>query len=98
MVLMAGFGDNSTVFQRMAVIPAGNMRIEVGCWTQATDATLYIPTKLTQIFCLVCVTTGITDAPCISQSLTATGGGGWIKGTLTDDATDKIVQYVAVGY
>lgn len=86
---MAGFGDNSTHYQRSATIPGG-LRFEAGCYTACGDATLYIPTQLTAVVCIVCNSQVMTDVPCISS--------GYIKGTLSDDANGKIINYVAVGW
>ena len=84
---MAGFGDNTTTFMRAATIPGG-MRIEAGCWTQTADASLHIPTGLTEVFCVVCGSEGLADVPCVSD--------GFLSGALVTGG--KVVNYIAVGF
>jgi len=86
---MAGFGDNTTVFQRVTVIGPGGMKMEAGCWTGGTGSTLAIPTTFTQVYAVICTTTSLAEAPCVSS--------GCIKGTASLTASGKIVNYVAFG-
>lgn len=90
---MAGFGDNSSCFQRHAIVPGG-LVVESGCWTQTSDATIYIPTQMAT--CVACVINtdstegiGFSTVPCVSS--------GYIKGTCAD-GSGKIINYVAFGF
>jgi hypothetical protein len=84
---MAGFGDNSTCFMREGRVPAGGLRIEAGCWTQTSDATAHIPTKLTEIFSFICGSATPNEIPDISNSFIKCGLSG----------TPSVMNYIAVG-
>jgi len=87
---MAVFGDNSTTYMRAGVLPGG-LLIEAGCWTQCVAAALNIPTNLTRLVCLVCGSEGVADeVPAITD--------GVITGTLPADRTDKVLNYIAIGF
>ena len=87
---MAGFGDNSTTFMRTGGIPTGGLRIEAGCYTTFTDATAYIPTQLSEVISFVCGSAVPNEPPDIS--------GGFLRCSVSDDQTGKIMNYVAVGW
>ena len=68
---MAGFGDVSNYFQRHAVIPCGGIKIETGCWTQATEPDkVTIPTLFTKVYCLILSggKTSVSGIPSISET------------------------------
>jgi len=86
---MARFGDNSTTFMRSGTLDGG-MRMEAGCWTQCVAAATNIPTNLTRVISLVCGSEGATTTPTVTN--------GTIVATTADDKTDKILNYIAVGW
>ena len=91
---MAGFGDNATTFMRGGLI-AGGLKVEAGCWTQNTDPTAHIPTRLTRIVSFIGIQDGtscnLTDVPDVSD--------GYIKCAMSSGAGNgDIVNYVAFGW
>jgi len=90
---MAGFGDNTTCFQRGGVIPTGGIRIETGCFTAADVTDLKIPTQFTEVYALVAAGDGslaVIDIPDITP--------GFIFASTSDTPVSKIVNYVATGF
>ena len=86
-----GFNDLSVVGrQGHAVIPAGGVIFEAGCYSAASDETVYIPTKMTTCIALCGGSEGCVAAPCVSL--------GHIKGTTAVDKTDKFFNYIAIGW
>jgi len=90
---MAGFGDNSTVFQRGAVISQGGIRLEIGEYTQATDTTMRVPTQLTRIIGGLCIGEGITGRAIEGLDVSM----GFADFSLSANG-NKIVAYILAGY
>lgn len=90
---MAGFGDNSTCFQRGAVIPGG-LRIETGCWTQGSTTDISIPTQLTTVISYISETgdgsAQLTEQVEISNS--------FLTGTTNETTSGVVINYVAFGW
>jgi len=91
---MAGFGDNTTVFQR--VVGTSGLRFECGAYTQATDATACIPSTFNNCVCGLAIadgsTVGVAAIGAVSNTIDFSihGGGGTFSG--------KVVQYIAAGW
>jgi hypothetical protein len=90
---MAGFGDNTTSYQRQGFIPTGGISIECGCVTEGGDTTFYVPTQFTECFCVITNSDGssvVESIPDVSS--------GFIKATLRNTIVGSTVNYVAFGY
>ncbi len=91
---MAGFGDNTTVYQRVG--SAGSFRLECGEYTQATDATCLVPTTFANVMFGIAVADGSTVGVAATGTTTGTidfsihGGGGTFNA--------KVVHYIAAGW
>jgi hypothetical protein len=90
---MPGFGDNTTHYQRDGVIPCGGIRVECGCWTEGTDATIYIPTQFTECIAMVVnsdISVFVETIPDVST--------GFIVATTTNTTSGATINYVAFGF
>lgn len=90
---MAGFGDNTTVFQRGASIPGG-LRIECGEWTAGSTTDMSIPTHLTEVVALI-VNTGDGSAQLTSRAEVSNS---YIIGTTNETTSGVSVSYIALGW
>ena len=90
---MAGFGDNETngTFQRGGVA-VGGLRVEGGCWTAGSSASICVPTQLTTVYSFV----GDYDG---TQTLEepAEISGDNIVATTNQTTTDLFISYIACG-
>lgn len=89
-----GFGDNSTVYQR--VTGTSGLRFEVGEYTQATDATCCVPSTLKNCVFGIAVadgsTVGVATIGVVIDTIDFSihGGGG--------DFNGKVVHYICAGW
>lgn len=91
---MAGFGDNSTVFQRAAAIQSGGLKVETGAWTQGSTTDISIPTQMNTVVSFISESgdgsTMLTELAEISA--------GFITGTTNETTSGVIISYVAFGF
>lgn len=92
---MAGFGDNTTVFQRAATFGTGG-KIEYGEFTSGTGSkSVSIPTRLSKVVMGMAIedgTDGVQGTP-TNQDVT----GSTIDFTMSD-ATFGSLHYIAMGW
>jgi hypothetical protein len=88
-----GFGDTTTRFQRHGTITTGGISIECGCVTEGGDTTFYVPTQLSEVFCLLTNSDGSSVVESIPDVST-----GFIKATLRNTIVGSTVNYVAFGF
>ena len=88
----AGFGDNSTTFQRSAVIPGG-LRVEAGCLTVHDTTDFVVATHFTEVAAVIFSgdgTMGPEEAPDVSN--------GYIVVKTSGSPSGVVVNYIALGW